>query len=266
MQIFNNSRIFGQTTSGNTMKWEFVEPSKNSFSFAGGDDMIALANATGKKVRCHNLVWSEELPSWVSSGSWTNETLLAVLEHHISKVVRHYGENFFLETISESYIPLVQSLNADIKLFYNDYGIENPGARHSAAVKLAKKIQSWPGAHIDGIGFESHFSTSWPPTKMQQLQAMSAFTELGLQVQVTELDVACSAVPCSRSDLATQAKAYFDTVSACVEMEDCTGITVWDLMINIVGFSRVRMMEKGRLVCFLVIWGGTLRTQLLSRR
>ena len=95
MAIFNNSQIFGEVTPGNQMKWEFVEPSQDSFSFAGGQTTIDLAKVTGKKVRCHNLVWHEELPSWVSSGTWTNATLLAAMQNHITQVVQHYGNNCY---------------------------------------------------------------------------------------------------------------------------------------------------------------------------
>lgn len=122
----------------------------------------------------------------------------------------------------------VAALGADIKLVYNDYGVESPGTKTTAAVNLVKTIQGWNGAHIDGVGFESHFSTSYFPTTANQMSAMSSFTDLGVYVQVTELDVACSSVPCSTSDLAIQAQAYYDTISACMQTTDCTGMTVWD--------------------------------------
>ncbi|KAJ5113297.1 hypothetical protein N7456_001831 [Penicillium angulare] len=256
MTVFNDTQIFGQTTPGNTMKWEFTEPSQGVFTFSEGDETIALAKATGKKVRCHNLVWSSELPAWVTGGTWTNETLLAAMETHIKTEVEYYGDgcwswdvvnealdsdggftsNVFYETIGAAYVPLafqyayeaVQSLGADIKLFYNDYGIEYSGTKHTAALALVQTIQGWNNAYIDGVGFESHYSTSWGASKASQLEGMSDFTELGVQIQVTELDVGCSSVPCSTSDLATQAQIYYDTVSACMDTEECTGMTVWD--------------------------------------
>ena len=67
MTVFNNSKIFGQVTPGNTMKWEFVEPNQNSFTFDQGQQTIDLAKQTGKLVRCHNLVWQTELPNWYAT-------------------------------------------------------------------------------------------------------------------------------------------------------------------------------------------------------
>ncbi|KXL47850.1 glycoside hydrolase family 10 protein [Acidomyces richmondensis BFW] len=254
MAIFNNSDIFGQTTPGNSMKWEFTEPEQNTFTFSDGEETITLAKATDKKVRCHNLVWTAELPTWVSGGSWTNETLSAVMQTHITKEIEAYGDgcyswdvvnealsgsgytsNVFLDVIGEAYVPLafqyaeaaVKNAGLSCKLVYNDFGIESPGEKNAAAVAMIKKIQA-QGIQIDGVGFESHFSTSYYPTTSDQMTAMKAFTDLGLYVQVTELDVACSSASPDPSELAIQAQAYYDTVSACMQTENCTGMTVWD--------------------------------------
>jgi endo-1,4-beta-xylanase len=35
----------------------YTEPEQNVFNFTGGDYFLDLAEATGKKVRCHNLIW-----------------------------------------------------------------------------------------------------------------------------------------------------------------------------------------------------------------
>jgi endo-1,4-beta-xylanase len=55
---------FGSYTPGNTQKWQFVEASQNVFTFTEGDAIVNLAQSQGKLVRCHTLVWYEELPSW----------------------------------------------------------------------------------------------------------------------------------------------------------------------------------------------------------
>jgi len=95
MKIWNSSAVFGQTTPGNSMKWEFVEPEQNTFTFSQGMQTVNLAKATGKKVRCHNLVWSSELPSWVSNGQWTNATLLAAMKNHITKTIQGFGNDCY---------------------------------------------------------------------------------------------------------------------------------------------------------------------------
>jgi endo-1,4-beta-xylanase len=79
--ILSNTSEFGQITPGNTMKWQFIEPSQNTFDFSGGDVIANLAKTNGQLLRCHNLVWHSQLPDWVSSGTWTNATLIAAMKN-----------------------------------------------------------------------------------------------------------------------------------------------------------------------------------------
>ena len=47
--------------SNNAMQWDATEPSRNVFSFNRGDQLVALAKASGAKVRCHALCWVRSL-------------------------------------------------------------------------------------------------------------------------------------------------------------------------------------------------------------
>jgi endo-1,4-beta-xylanase len=62
--ILSNSNEFGQITPGNTQKWQYTEPSEGSYSYTQGDIITSFAEANGQILRCHNLVWYEQLPSW----------------------------------------------------------------------------------------------------------------------------------------------------------------------------------------------------------
>lgn len=62
--ILKNNSMFGQITPANSMKWENVQPSQNTFTYAGGDQIAKFAQANGQIVRCHNLVWYNQLPGW----------------------------------------------------------------------------------------------------------------------------------------------------------------------------------------------------------
>lgn len=52
----NNTADFGQLTPVNSMKWDAVEPSQNTFTYGQADALVAQAEANGQKMRCHNLV------------------------------------------------------------------------------------------------------------------------------------------------------------------------------------------------------------------
>lgn len=59
-----NSSEFGQITPANGQKWDSIEPSNGVYSYTKGDAITTKARAAGQILRCHNLVWYNQLPSW----------------------------------------------------------------------------------------------------------------------------------------------------------------------------------------------------------
>jgi endo-1,4-beta-xylanase len=49
------------------MKFDALEPSRNTFSYGAADAIVAQATANGQVMRCHNLVWHSQVPAWVRS-------------------------------------------------------------------------------------------------------------------------------------------------------------------------------------------------------
>src|SRR4051794_8190685 len=56
---------FSTVTPENTMKWDFIEPSRGEFDFDPADEIVDRAREAGQKVRGHTLVWFFQLPDWV---------------------------------------------------------------------------------------------------------------------------------------------------------------------------------------------------------
>jgi len=257
MTILNDTNIFGQLTPANYMKFMYTEPEQNVFNFTGGDVILDIAEKQGKRVRCHNLIWVSQLPDWVLNGVWTAESLTAVMKTHIQTLITHWGarcyswdvinealnsdgtfsSSIWYDTIGSEYFFLayqfaeeaVKQTHADIKLFYNDYGIENPGNKATAAYNLVKELQA-RHIQIDGVGLESHFEVGATPSAAQQVEAKQGFLDLGIDVAITELDIRFTAAPYyTAAGEATQAQNYYDSVSSCVQVGPrCIGITVWD--------------------------------------
>ncbi|MDC0774114.1 endo-1,4-beta-xylanase, partial [Streptomyces sp. HD] len=102
------------------------------------------------------------------------------------------------------------------KLCYNDYNIENwTDAKTQGVYKMVKDFKS-RGVPIDCVGLQSHFGADGPPASFQT--TLSNFAALGVDVQITELDIAQAS-----------ATAYGNAVKACVNVARCTGITVWGI-------------------------------------
>jgi endo-1,4-beta-xylanase len=74
------------------MKFEFTEPEQNVFNFTGGQVAVDIGEDHGKYLRCHNLVWLSQLSDWVLNGTWTAETLTAVMKVHIQTLITHWGD------------------------------------------------------------------------------------------------------------------------------------------------------------------------------
>jgi endo-1,4-beta-xylanase len=123
----------------------------------------------------------------------------------------------------------VEKTHADIKLYYNDYGLENPGNKTTAAYNLVKELQA-RHIQIDGVGLESHFEVGATPSAADQVTAKQGFLDLGIEVAITELDVRYTAAPYYDAvGEATQAQNYYDSVASCITVGPrCIGITVWD--------------------------------------
>ncbi|KAL4892763.1 glycoside hydrolase superfamily [Aspergillus ambiguus] len=246
----NNTNDFGQVTPGNSMKWDATEPSQNSFSFAKGDAIANLASQNGQKLRCHTLVWHSQLPSWVSSGSWTNATLIAAMKNHITNVVTHYKgrcyawdvvnealnedgtyrNSVFYQIIGEAYIPIAFAAAAaadpSAKLYYNDYNTEYAGAKATAAQNIVKLVKSY-GAKIDGMGIQAHLIVGNVASSSNLASVLKSFTALGVEVSYTELDIRMT-LPSTSALLAQQATDYQNVAAACVATSGCVGITIWD--------------------------------------
>lgn len=79
------------------------------------------------------------------------------------------------------------------------------------------------GIPIDGIGLESHFILGEIPTTLQA--QMEAFTALGVEVAVTELDIRMT-LPETDALLAQQQTDYQTVVSACTAVADCVGVCI----------------------------------------
>lgn len=251
--ILNDATEFGQITPGNSQKWDTIEPQQGTFSYTKGDVIADLAKKNSQILRCHNLVWYNQLPSWVSSGSWTNETLVDVLENHITNEVEHYKgqcyawdvvneaisddgdgsfrDNVFYKTIGEAYLPIAFAAAAaadpDTKLYYNDYSIEFSGAKATAALGIVDLIQN-AGAKIDGVGLQGHFIVGSTPSAKDLAGVLEQFTAKGVEVAYTELDVRHSSIPADDAAIEQQATDYTSVVEACLQVEKCVGVTVWD--------------------------------------
>ncbi|KAI0076023.1 endo-beta-1,4-glucanase [Panus rudis PR-1116 ss-1] len=237
--ILSDNNMFGQITAANSMKWDATEPSRGQFTFAAGDVIANLAKKNGQLLRGHNCVWHNQLPSWVTAGHFSKADLLSIVQTHCSTLVGHYkgqimnddgtfANDVFFSTTGTDYIATAfraaRAADPNAKLYANDFNIEGTGAKSTAYQNLIRNLKS-QGVPIDGIGMQSHFIVGeLPPNIKQNIQA---FTALGVEVAITELDVRMT-LPATQALLQQQQRDYQTVIQACNEVPGCIGVTLWD--------------------------------------
>lgn len=65
--IVNVKSEFGLIVPENSQKWEVVEPTQGNFDFTQADQLVSLARANGQMMRCHTLIWHQQLPQFSKS-------------------------------------------------------------------------------------------------------------------------------------------------------------------------------------------------------
>lgn len=210
---------FGSMTPENAMKMGPIHPGENEYYWRDADSIVAFAKEHNLKIRGHNLCWHNQTPRWFFIDSTlsppdtvSKEVLLKRLKDHITAVVSRYKESIYAwdvvnEAISdnpkeylrnslwyricgEEFIAkafeYAHAADPDALLFYNDYNETDPVKREKI-FKLVKGLKD-AGIPINGVGLQAHWSIH-DLTEGQVDSTISKFAELGLKVQITELDV-----------------------------------------------------------------------------
>lgn len=252
------AREFNQVEAENEMKWGYLRPARDQFRFDAGDRLVEFASAHGMKVRGHCLVWHADNPRWLTSGSFQPAELHALLNEHITTVATHFaGRAYAWDVVNEAFkddgtlrdslwcnqpglgLPgkyayieeafrLAHEADPDALLFYNDYDAEVQNPKSDAIYAMVRDFKK-RGLPISGVGFQCHLE-EMGVDHGRFLSNLRRFADLGLQVQITELDVRLPLQPGAGptpQQLAAQAAVYRQTAGACLKLPACSGIQTW---------------------------------------
>jgi endo-1,4-beta-xylanase len=204
------SNEFTSITAENHMKMMLVHPAADRFDFSKGDEIVAFASATGKRIHGHTLVWHNQVPQWMKDFQGDQKDWENLLKHHIQTVVGHYkGKVAGWDVVNESFLDdgsLRPSLWADhipdyiaksfqwaheadpnATLFYNDYGQDGHPKKMQAILNLVADLKRRQ-IPIHGIGLQMHINVDSKRTQIEEVITKSAQT--GLAVHFSEVDVA----------------------------------------------------------------------------
>ena len=215
---------FDAIVAENCMKSMYLQPKEGEFFFDDADKFVEFGEANGMWITGHCLIWHSQLPLWFcvdeNGENVTAEILKERMKSHISTVVSRYKgrvhgwdvvneailedgsyrNSKFYEILGEEFIPLAfqyaHEADPDAELYYNDYNEWHTG-KQGTIIQLINTLKE-RGIRIDAIGMQGHFGMEYPSFEEYE-NAILAYTNAGVNVMVTELDI--SILPLPRRDI-----------------------------------------------------------------
>ena len=241
-------REFVSMTPENEMKMEVLQPQRGEWNFKTADDLVGYAQKHGKAVRGHALVFGAANPPWADRLLLADDAQKALREHIHTVVNRYkgyvrewdvvneallrdgrYHSNGWLNTLGPRYVELAfqfaREADPTAKLIYNEYEADTAGVKRDATVNLVRGLKA--KGLIDGVGLQMHRSLADAPRREQLEETLRLYESMGLEVQITEMDVIAGGETSLIDRLNIQADVYRRAAQACAAVAACTRFTVW---------------------------------------
>lgn len=211
---------FNSIVAENCMKSGMIQPEEGEFNFSTSDQFVKFGEENDMFIIGHTLIWHSQAPRWFFTDEEDNkvsrEMLIDRMKNHIQNVVGRYKgrvkgwdvvneailddgsyrNSKFYQIIGEDFIRLAfqfaHEADPEAELYYNDYSMAGEEKRQGV-VAMVKKLQG-QGVKIDGIGMQGHIGLDYP-TISEFEGSIKAFSDLGVNVMVTELDLSVLPMP-----------------------------------------------------------------------
>ena len=244
------AREFDVVVSENDMKFSSLQPQRGNFVFTRADQLVAFAEQNNMRVRGHVFVWHQQMPGWLTGGTWTAQEADEILATHINTVAAHFAgkvdawdvvneafedgqalprQSFWMQRLGRGYIErafrLAAAADPQAELYYNDYNIEGLNAKSDSVYNLLSDFKA-RGVPVHGVGMQFHMIAGQLPTLTAMQQNFARFAALGLKIHITELDVRVP-TPASAASLQTQAQNYRTIYQLCMQTPACEMVVTW---------------------------------------
>ena len=228
------------------------------------DRFVDYANKHNMKKRGHVMVWYKQIPNWLEQESvnWSSQQIYSFTESYIRALSKYtvgkidewdvlneaivfngYRTNTWYEKVNSEennngeigYLTFFSKLfkwareeNADVKLFYNDYGIEEFGTPKNNLMRImVNDLKTQLNTPIDGVGLQSHFKLeNMNSSFMENLgNTIDDLGNSGFIANLTELDIRiCDGIS---QGIQEQKDAYKQIVLTAFSKPNCNTILIW---------------------------------------
>jgi len=243
--------------------WNSIWLGPGEYDFATLDHAVDYAMQNGWRLRASHLVWGalevHAIPDWILNGQFTRDEYIQILEEHVKTMVGRYkgrvqewsianeypsrffwDGDFWNEKIGPEYVEMAfrwaKEADPESILIFNDSNNESPRDRDTTRTidKMYEMVRDLKakGVPIDIVGMQMHLLLKWhsltPPTKEDVIATMRKFADLGVRIQITELDVSLTRRRGTQAEQwAFQAQLYREMMEACLESGVCDSFTTW---------------------------------------
>lgn len=211
------------------MKFDWLRPTQDTWNFGPADEIVARAQADGKLLRGHTLIWNDNAPAWLKSLSLRE--IERVFDEHIERVVARYaGRLHSWDVVNEPFWPMdnkpggwrdgpwfaamgagyvdrafrrVASIDPRVKLTLNEAQCDNDSDwGRSIRPKLRALVERMQdkGTPLHAVGLQSHLQSQMPRNYPQFAAYVSQLGARGVEIYISEFDVNDMAFPAAAAD------------------------------------------------------------------
>ena len=239
-KILSIAKKYGMKMRGHVLVWHnqtpdwfFKEAYSSDGAFVDKATMTARQEWYIKSVLEFVRHWEEEnnnnqriILAWdvvneaCTDGTWSDNSMRTD-----SPWFKIYGDDTFIVNafrFANRYAP------KEVKLAYNDYSCYAPN-KTKAICKVVQDIQADRNARIDLVGMQSHVSMTYPSLSDYE-KAVQAFLALGVDVQVTEMEITFGGRQASQETLGDLYADYFKLFLKYRKLpgqHGISGVTLW---------------------------------------
>lgn len=219
---------FNSVVAENAMKSMYIHPTEKTYYWDEADKIVAFAKQNKMELRYHTLLWHEQCAPWffldadgkdmsietdAAKRAANKKLLLKRLDAHVKTIVSRYKKDivswdvvnevidasepdglrrskWFLiagdDYLATAFRAARKAGGKKVKLYINDYSTDDP-AKRAALLRVVKKLIE-KKVPVDGVGHQCHISIDAPAVGNIG-ESITTFAALGLDNQITELDV-----------------------------------------------------------------------------